>query len=88
MAICRELDGRDVTTDQGIAAALEMPAAEATALLGKKHFLEGDLALLEAAAVRLNLRGSDRDLGQVDVEVADGIGGKALQGRFVPADLG
>jgi len=55
MAIYRELDGRSITTDRGIAAALGIPAAEATVLLRRKHFQDGDLVRLEAAAARLGV---------------------------------
>jgi hypothetical protein len=55
MAICRKLDERGITTPDNIGAALEVPAAEAAALLTRKLWREGDLALLEAAAARLGV---------------------------------
>ena len=61
MAIGRELDDRDITTPAAIGEALGMPAAEATKLLTGQQWREGDVALLEAAAVRLGVQvpGSD-----------------------------
>jgi hypothetical protein len=50
MAIGRELDKRDITTPAAIGAALGMPAAEATKLLTRHQWREGDVARLEAAA--------------------------------------
>jgi hypothetical protein len=54
--IGRELDDRGITTPTDIGAALGMPAAEATALLARKQWRDGDVALLEAAAARLGLQ--------------------------------
>ena len=51
MAIGRELDDRDITTPAAIGAALDMPAAEATSLLTRRQWREGDVARLQAAAV-------------------------------------
>jgi hypothetical protein len=53
--IGRALDERGITTPDAIGAALEMPAGEATGLLSRKQWREGDVALLEAAAARLAL---------------------------------
>jgi hypothetical protein len=53
MAIGRELDERGITKPADIGEALEMPAAEATKLLTRRQWREGDVALLEAAAARL-----------------------------------
>jgi hypothetical protein len=53
--IGRALDERGITTPGAIGAALGMPAGEATALLSRKQWREGDVALLEAAAARLAL---------------------------------
>jgi hypothetical protein len=53
MAIGRELDERGITTPAAIGAALGMPAAEATKLLTRHQWREGDVALLQAAAARL-----------------------------------
>jgi hypothetical protein len=50
------LPDRCITTPVAIGAALGMPAAEATKLLNGKHGWEGDVALLEDAAVKLRLR--------------------------------
>ena len=56
MAIGRELDDRGITTPATIGAALGMPAAEATKLLSRHQWREGDVAQLKAAAARLGLR--------------------------------
>ena len=55
MAIGRELDEREISDPAAIGAALGMPPAEATGLLTRHRWREGDLALLGAAAVRLGL---------------------------------
>src|SRR3954471_14665168 len=52
MAIGRELDEREITTPAAIGEALGMPAAEATKLLNRHQWREGDVALLQAAVVR------------------------------------
>jgi hypothetical protein len=57
VTIGRELDNRGITTPAEISAALGMPAAEATKLLTRRQWREGDVALLEAAAARLGLVG-------------------------------
>ena len=54
--IGRELEGRGITTPAGIGAALGMAPAEATALLNRSQWREGDLLLLEAAANRLGVQ--------------------------------
>ena len=59
MAIGRELDERDITTPAAIGEALGMPAAEATKLLTRHQWREGDVALLQAAAARLGVQVSD-----------------------------
>src|SRR3982751_3753079 len=56
MAIGRELDERGITTPAAIGAALGMPAAEATSLLTRHQWREGDVALLRAAAARLGVQ--------------------------------
>jgi hypothetical protein len=56
MAIGRELDDRGITTPANIGVALGMPAAEATKLLTRHQWREGDVALLEAAAARLGVQ--------------------------------
>jgi hypothetical protein len=56
MAIGRELDDRGITTPAAIGAALGMSAPDATKLLTRHQWREGDVALLEAAAVRLGLQ--------------------------------
>jgi hypothetical protein len=56
MLIGRELESRDITTPAAIGAALGMPAAEATKLLTRHQWREGDVALLQAAAARLGVR--------------------------------
>ena len=55
MAIGRELDDRDITTPAAIGEALGMPAAEATKLLTRHQWREGDVAQLQAGAARLGL---------------------------------
>ena len=59
MAIGRELDDRGITKPAEIGAALGMPAAEATKLLTRHQWREGDVEQLEAAAVRLGVAGAD-----------------------------
>ena len=56
MAIGRELDDRGITTSAEIGEALGMPAAEATSLLRRHQWREGDVALLQAAAARLGVK--------------------------------
>jgi hypothetical protein len=56
MAIGRELDERGITTPAAIGEALGMPAAEATSLLTRHQWREGDVARLEAAAARLGVQ--------------------------------
>src|SRR3954462_222595 len=56
MAIGRELDERGITTPAAIGEALGMPAAEATSLLTRHQWREGDVALLQAAAARLRVQ--------------------------------
>jgi hypothetical protein len=56
IAIGRELDGRGITTPAAIGEALGMPAAEATSLLTRHQWREGDVARLEAAAARLGVQ--------------------------------
>ena len=55
MAIGRELDERGITDPAAIGAALGLPAGEATKLLNRHRWREGDVALLTAAAARLGL---------------------------------
>ena len=55
MAIGRELEDQGITTPPAIGAALGMPAQEATKLLTRHQWREGDVALLKAAAARLGL---------------------------------
>jgi hypothetical protein len=55
MAIGWELENRGITTPAAIGAALGMPAREATKLLNRHQWREGDVALLEAAAARLGV---------------------------------
>lgn len=56
MAIGRELDERGITTPAEIGAALGMPPAEATKLLTRHQWREGDVERLEAAAARLGVK--------------------------------
>ena len=55
MAIGYELDKRGITTPAEIGEALGMPAAEAHGLLNRRQWREGDVARLQAAALRLGL---------------------------------
>jgi hypothetical protein len=59
MAIGQALDDRGITTPAAIGQALGMPAKEATSLLTRHQWREGDVALLEAAAARLGVRVPD-----------------------------
>ncbi len=56
MAIGRELDDQGITTPTEIGAALGMSAVDATKLLTRHQWREGDVALLEAAAARLGVQ--------------------------------
>ena len=56
MAIGRELGERGITTPAAIGEALGMPAAEATSLLSRHQWREGDVALLQATAARLGVQ--------------------------------
>jgi hypothetical protein len=56
MAIGRELDDRNITTPAAIGEALGMSSAEATSLLTRHQWREGDVARLQAAAARLGVQ--------------------------------
>jgi hypothetical protein len=56
MAIGRELDEREINTPAAIGEALGMPPADATKLLTRHQWREGDVAQLEAAAARLEVQ--------------------------------
>ena len=56
IAIWRHLDEGGITTPAEIGVALGMPAAEATSLLTRHQWREGDVALLEAAVARLGVQ--------------------------------
>ena len=56
MAIGRELDDRGITRPADIGDALGMPPAEATSLLTRRQWREGDVARLQAAADRLGVQ--------------------------------
>ena len=56
MAIGRELDDRGITKPAEIGVALGMPAAEATKLLTRHQWREGDVEQLEAAAAHLGVQ--------------------------------
>lgn len=56
MLIGRELEDRGVTTPAAIGEALGMAAADATSLLTRHQWREGDVALLQAAAARLGVQ--------------------------------
>ena len=55
MAIGRALEERGIADPAAIGAALGLPAGEATKLLTRHQWREGDVALLRAAAARLGL---------------------------------
>ncbi|TDH58161.1 hypothetical protein E2C06_34060 [Dankookia rubra] len=55
IAIGRALEDRGITTAAAIGEALGMPAGEATKLLTRRQWREGDVEQLQAAAVRLGL---------------------------------
>ena len=55
MLIGRELEERGVTTPDAIGEALGMDAKDAHGLLNRRQWREGDVAALQAAAVRLGL---------------------------------
>ena len=59
MAIGRELDEQGISTPAAIGVALGVPAAEATKLLTRHQWREGDVALLKAAAARLGVQVPD-----------------------------
>ena len=56
MLIGHELDARNIATPAAIGTALGMPAAEATSLLTRRQWREGDVARLKAAAARLGVQ--------------------------------
>ena len=56
LAIYRYLDDQGITTPSEIGDALGMPAAEATGLLARHQWREGDVARLGAAAARLGVQ--------------------------------
>ncbi len=60
IAICHELDDRGITTAAAIGEALGMPAAEATSLMTRRQWREGDVERLQAAAARLGLKVENR----------------------------
>ena len=55
MLFGRKLEGRGITTPAAIGAALGLPAAEAAKLLRGHQWHEGDVARLQAAAMRLGV---------------------------------
>ena len=56
MAIRQELADQSIIKPAAIGVALGMPAAEATSLLTRRQWREGDVARLEAAAARLGVQ--------------------------------
>jgi hypothetical protein len=64
LAIGRELDDRGITTPAEIGVALGMPPAEATKLLTRHQWREGDVEQLEAAAIHLGLQVPVPDQGR------------------------
>ncbi len=59
MAIWRVLDDRGLSSPAEVGAALGMPAAAAAGLMGRHQWREGDVALLRAAAARLEVKVPD-----------------------------
>jgi hypothetical protein len=55
IAIGRELEDQGITTPAAIGEALGMPADEATKLMTRRQWREGDVERLQAAAARLGL---------------------------------
>jgi hypothetical protein len=55
MVIGRYLDDQDIANPAAIGEALGMPPADATKLLSRSQWREGDVALLQAAAARLGV---------------------------------
>ena len=53
--IGRHLDAQGITTPAAIGEALGMPVEEATKLLARHQWREGDLEQLQAAAMRVGL---------------------------------
>ena len=60
MLIGRKLEDRGITMPAAVGAALGMPAAEATRLLTRHQWREGDVEWLQAATVRLWLNTEKR----------------------------
>src|SRR4051812_39795571 len=56
MLIGRELEDRGITTPAAVGEALGMPAREATSLLTRHQWREGDVARLLASATRLGVQ--------------------------------
>lgn len=56
LAIRRDLDERGAITPAEVGEALGMSAAEATSLLTRRQWRDGDVTLLEAVAARLGVR--------------------------------
>ena len=56
MTIGQELEDRGLTDPRAIGEALGMPALDATKLLTRRQWREGDVALLEASAARLGVQ--------------------------------
>ena len=56
MLVGQALHDRGITTPAAVAAAIGMPVTEATKLMTSKQWRAGDVALLEAAAMRLGLQ--------------------------------
>ena len=66
------LEDRGVTRPAAIGAAVGLPAAEAVGLLTRRQWRAGDVAALQAAAVRLGLQVALPELGLA----ATGLGSK------------
>jgi hypothetical protein len=61
MAIGQALEERGITDPRAIGKALGMLTLEATQLLNRHRWREGDVALLEAAAARLGVQVASHD---------------------------
>jgi hypothetical protein len=68
IAIGRELEDQGITTPAAIGEALGMPADEATKLMTRRQWREGDVERLQAAAARLGLHVPGEPVAQSQIE--------------------
>ncbi|SDB74634.1 hypothetical protein [Belnapia rosea] len=62
-ALRHELEARGISTPETIGDALGMPPDEAIVLLKRDRWKEGEVALLEAVAVRLGMQAPEPGRG-------------------------